>query len=177
MCEALARRGSIRSMSCTAPTSFRLEGWEGGGARARLSRAPVSGTFPVRSLHLRRYLFCGPNRPGTARTRKRRILEEVLKEGLRCGELPQHLADRWSQRYLSLSPVAGDPLHESMSIGFSARPTFFGSTGRRPCERPQCLTRAQLVSGVLPQLWRYTGVVERSLEHVGRDPFAEPVYG
>ena len=36
---------------------------------------------------------------------------------------------------------------------------------KRPCERPQCL-RCSVVSGIPPQLWRYTKLLEHSLEHV-----------
>jgi glycosyltransferase involved in cell wall biosynthesis len=35
----------------------------------------------------------------------------------------------------------------------------------RPCERPQCFS-CSIVSGIPPQLWRYTKLLERSLEHV-----------
>ena len=35
----------------------------------------------------------------------------------------------------------------------------------RPCDRPQCFS-CSIVSGIPPQLWRYTKLLERSLEHV-----------
>jgi glycosyltransferase involved in cell wall biosynthesis len=36
---------------------------------------------------------------------------------------------------------------------------------KRPCERPQCFS-CSLVSGIPPQLWRYTKLLEQCLEHV-----------
>ncbi len=35
----------------------------------------------------------------------------------------------------------------------------------RPCERPQCFS-CSIVSGIPPQLWRYTNLLQRCLEHV-----------
>lgn len=35
----------------------------------------------------------------------------------------------------------------------------------KACDKPQCF-RCSLISGIPPQLWRYTGLIERSLKHV-----------
>ena len=36
---------------------------------------------------------------------------------------------------------------------------------KRPCDRPQCFS-CSIVSGIPPQLWRYTKVLKRGLDHV-----------
>jgi hypothetical protein len=35
----------------------------------------------------------------------------------------------------------------------------------RPCDRPQCFS-CSIVSGIPPQLWRYTNLLQHCLEHV-----------
>jgi len=37
--------------------------------------------------------------------------------------------------------------------------------GNRPCDQPRCF-QCSVLSGIPPQLWRYTGFTERCLEHV-----------
>jgi glycosyltransferase involved in cell wall biosynthesis len=63
---------------------------------------------------------------------------------------------------LSNAPVTLYTLHEHWLLC----PThIFWKNKTRACDRPQCFSCA-LRSGIPPQLWRYTGLVKRSLSHV-----------
>jgi glycosyltransferase involved in cell wall biosynthesis len=63
---------------------------------------------------------------------------------------------------LSRAPVTLYTLHEHWLLC----PThIFWKNRSRPCDGKQCL-RCSLRSGIPPQLWRYTGLVKRSLAHV-----------
>jgi glycosyltransferase involved in cell wall biosynthesis len=63
---------------------------------------------------------------------------------------------------MSHAPVNLYTLHEHWLLC----PTHtFWKNGRQACDRPQCL-RCCVRSGIPPQLWRYTGLVEQSLGHV-----------
>jgi glycosyltransferase involved in cell wall biosynthesis len=61
----------------------------------------------------------------------------------------------------SRAPVTFYTLHEHWLLC----PThIFWKNKSKPCDRPTCF-RCSLASGIPPQLWRYTGLVERSVAH------------
>jgi glycosyltransferase involved in cell wall biosynthesis len=62
----------------------------------------------------------------------------------------------------SRAPVTLYTLHEHWLLC----PThIFWKNKSHPCDRPTCF-RCSLVSGIPPQLWRYTGLMQRSVAHV-----------
>lgn len=63
---------------------------------------------------------------------------------------------------LSHAPVTLYTLHEHWLLC----PThIFWKNRQRVCDKPQCL-RCSIRSGIPPQLWRYTGLIKRSLRNV-----------
>lgn len=65
---------------------------------------------------------------------------------------------------LSRAPVSLFTLHEHWLLC----PThIFWKNKQRACERPQCF-RCSIRSAIPPQLWRYTGLIRRSLQTVDR---------
>ena len=65
---------------------------------------------------------------------------------------------------LSRAPVTLFTLHEHWLLC----PThIFWKNKQRACERPQCF-RCSIRSAIPPQLWRYTGLIRRSLQAVDR---------
>jgi glycosyltransferase involved in cell wall biosynthesis len=62
----------------------------------------------------------------------------------------------------SRAPVTLYTLHEHWLLC----PThFFWKNRSKPCDRPTCF-RCSIVSGIPPQLWRYTTLVQRAVAHV-----------
>jgi glycosyltransferase involved in cell wall biosynthesis len=69
---------------------------------------------------------------------------------------------------MSKAPVNFYTLHEHWLL---CPMHIFWKNRTQACDRPQCL-RCCLYSGIPPQLWRYTGLIERSLAKV--DAFLSP---
>lgn len=63
---------------------------------------------------------------------------------------------------LSRAPVTLYTLHEHWLL---CSMHIFWKNNRMACDSPQCI-RCSLLSGIPPQFWRYTTLIERSLAHV-----------
>ena len=94
---------------------------------------------------------------------------DIRKAPLRRHPLPQRLAGRRAGRAALGQAVSSST--RRTSTGSSARRTCSSRDNREPCIDAQC-SRCTLRYRRPPQLWRYTGLLERSVPHV--DLFLSP---
>ncbi len=158
MCEALVRRGhQVDVVHCK--DAFRLKG-------GRVQTTPVSTNgVRVHCLHSRLGLLSPlitqqTGRPGLKHSKLRRLLEDdydvVNFHNVSLIGGPALLK-------LSQAPVTLYTTHEHWLVC----PTHVLWKNRsRPCDRPECI-RCSLVTGTLPQLWRYTNLMDSGLDSVG----------
>lgn len=157
MCKALARRGHrVDVVHCI--DAFQLKGGavveaarEGSGVRTFPLRSALGAISPIWTQQT--------GRPGP----KRRRLEEILDYDYDVVNFHNiSLVGGPAVLRMSRAPVTLYTLHEHWLFC----PTHVLWKYRsRPCDRPQCLS-CSLISGVPPQLWRYSSLVRRSLERV-----------
>jgi glycosyltransferase involved in cell wall biosynthesis len=103
---------------------------------------------------------------------KRRRIQELL-EGRRYDVLHFHNISLLGPQVLTLGPPEGDVVkmyttHEHWLVC----PTHvLWKFNERPCEKPECI-RCTVMARRPPQLWRYTGLLEKASRHV--DQFLSP---
>ena len=157
ICEGLARRGhEVDVVHCV--DAYHLKG---GPVQQAITDPPNIRRHSLRSGKglLSPLITQQTGRPGL----KRHKLEQILSQ--RYDVVHFHnisLVGGPGVLQLSQAPVTLYTTHDHWLVC----PTHVLWKYRdRPCDRPQCFS-CSIVSGIPPQLWRYTKLLERSLEHV-----------
>lgn len=104
------------------------------------------------------------------------ITQQTGRPGLKLRKLKQILSDRYDVVHFHNISLIGGPgilqlsqapvtLYTTHDHWLVCQAHVLWKNRNRPCDSPQCF-RCSMLSGIPPQLWRYSRLLERSLEHV-----------
>lgn len=157
ICEGLARRGhEVDVVHCV--DSFNLK-----GTRQKLT---ITDPPNIRRHSLRSSL--GMLSP--------LITQQTGRPGLKHHQLKQILSERYDVVHFHNISLVGGPgvlqlsrapvtLYTTHDHWLVCPAHVLWKNRNRPCDGPKCFS-CSIKSGIPPQLWRYTGLLQRSLEHV-----------
>lgn len=104
------------------------------------------------------------------------ITQQTGRPGLKHHKLKKILAERYDVVHFHNISLVGGPgilqlsrapvtLYTTHDHWLICPAHVLWKYRNRPCDRPQCFS-CSIVSGIPPQLWRYTKLLERGLDHV-----------
>lgn len=157
ICEGLARRGhEVDVVHCV--DAYHLKG---GPVQQAITDPPNIRRYSLRSGKgmLSPLITQQTGRPGL----KHRKLDQILSQHYDVVHFHNiSLVGGPGVLQLSRAPVTLYTTHDHWLV---CPAHVLWKYRHRPCDRPQCFS-CSIVSGIPPQLWRYTKLLERSLEHV-----------